>query len=126
MEIRVHYSAIDGFSKTRTFKTLKGAQRFAQKYVGKHPEIGTGYAVSGSGVGKVTVSGDATLQALFPEPVAPARLDAEGTAKPKTRLVGHARAGDCVGPGTVFADAIENVATGERTSLAAEPPSKGS
>jgi|HubBroStandDraft_3_1064219.scaffolds.fasta_scaffold1342108_2 hypothetical protein len=46
-----------------------------------------------------------------------ARLDANRTAKPKTRLLGHARAGDCVGPGTVNADTLEDTATGERTPL---------
>lgn len=47
----------------------------------------------------------------------PARVDADRKAKPKTRLVGHARQGDCVGPGTVEADSIEDTATGERTPL---------
>lgn len=47
----------------------------------------------------------------------PARVDADRKAKPKTRLVGHARQGDCVGPGTVAPDAIEDTATGVRTKL---------
>ena len=49
-----------------------------------------------------------------------AHLDADKTAKPLTRLIGHARAGDCVGPGTVSADALEDTVTGERRSLSAE------
>jgi len=44
-----------------------------------------------------------------------ARLDADAAAKPLTRLVGHARSGDCVGP-HVQADAIEDE-TGSRTEL---------
>lgn len=48
-----------------------------------------------------------------------ARLDADRKAKPRTRLVGHARRGDCVGPGSVAADAIEDVGTGARTPLRA-------
>lgn len=37
---------------------------------------------------------------------------------PRTRLVGHVRAGDCVGPSSAVADlALENVETGERTPL---------
>jgi hypothetical protein len=48
---------------------------------------------------------------------APARLDADRTAKPKTRLVGHAKRGDCVGPGSVQPDALEDTATGKRTPL---------
>jgi hypothetical protein len=63
--IRVSYQSIDRFTQTKTYKTLKGAQRFAQHWVGAHPEIGTGYAVSGDGVGKITVIG-ATLHELFP------------------------------------------------------------
>jgi hypothetical protein len=46
-----------------------------------------------------------------------ARVDADKTAKPKTRLIGHARRGDCVGPSSHPADAIEDVETGERTPL---------
>lgn len=46
-----------------------------------------------------------------------ARLDADRKAKPRTRLVGHARTGECVGPGTVQADALEDVETGKRTPL---------
>lgn len=49
--------------------------------------------------------------------VVPARLDPDGTAKPRTRLVGHARRGDCIGPGSVVADAIEDTRTGKRTPL---------
>jgi len=44
-----------------------------------------------------------------------ARLDADGTARPLTRLLGHVRAGDCVG--SVRADTIEVVATGNRVAL---------
>lgn len=64
-EIRVRYQSIDRFRKTAKFKTLKGAQRFAHDWVGEHPEIGSHYAVSGDGVGKITVTG-ATLAELFP------------------------------------------------------------
>lgn len=62
--IKVTYSTIDRFRKTRTFKTLTGARKFAQNWVGKTPEIGSTYAVSGDGVGKITVEG-ATLANLF-------------------------------------------------------------
>jgi hypothetical protein len=68
--IKVWYSTIDRFTVMRRFKTLKGAQAFAQKWVGEHPEIGSHYAISGDGVGKITVDG-ATLADLFPEPPAP-------------------------------------------------------
>ena len=62
--IKVKYSSVDRFSKTRSFKTLKGARNFAQHWVGKHPEIGSTYAVSGDGVGKITAEGVA-LAELF-------------------------------------------------------------
>ena len=75
MEIKIRYHSIDGFSAARTFKTLKGAQAFAQKWVGRFPDIGCGYAVSFDGIGKVTVSG-ATLVDLFPQE-APAKTLAE-------------------------------------------------
>lgn len=67
MKITVRYRSIDRFSKAGTFKTLAGAQRFAHRMVGPHPDISVnfGYAVSDDGIGKVTVEG-ITLDALFP------------------------------------------------------------
>ena len=67
MDIKVRYSSIDHFSKTRRFKTLAGAQKFAQRYVGETPEVSLhfGYAVSGDGVGKIEVDG-CTILDLFP------------------------------------------------------------
>ena len=65
MKITVFYSAADGAKITRTFKTLTGAQKFAHKWVGAYPEISPRYAVSGDGVGKITVDG-AMLRDLFP------------------------------------------------------------
>jgi hypothetical protein len=65
--IKVHYSSIDGCRETRTFKTLKGARRYAQEMVGEHPEMGSRYAVSGDGVGKVTITAMGhSLASLFP------------------------------------------------------------
>jgi len=66
-DIRVRYSSIDRYSESRRFKTLAGAQRYAQKFVGETPEISGAfsYAVSADGIGKITVSG-ATLAELFP------------------------------------------------------------
>ena len=64
MTIRVTLRSVDGFRKSRSFKSIKGARAFAQSYVGKHPTIGSGYAVSDDGVATIYVSG-CTLAALF-------------------------------------------------------------
>jgi hypothetical protein len=70
MDIIVKMRSVDGFTKTGKFKTLEGARKFAQKWVGETPEFGRGigemYAVSWDGVSKVTVSG-ASLRDLFPQ-----------------------------------------------------------
>jgi hypothetical protein len=67
MDIKVRYSTVDRFSKSRRFKTLDGARKFAQKYVGKHPDTSErfGYAVSDDGIGKIEVSG-CSINDLFP------------------------------------------------------------
>ena len=65
MDITVSYSSIDHFRKTRKFKTLEGARKFAQKMIGPTPEMGSGYAVSGDGVGKILARG-VSLYSLFP------------------------------------------------------------
>jgi hypothetical protein len=63
--IKVRYSSIDRFSKVSTFKTLAGARKFAAHWIGETPELGSTYAVSADGIGKITVDG-ATLLDLFP------------------------------------------------------------
>ena len=62
--IRVRYQSLDRYSESRTFKTLAGARKYAQKWVGPTPEIGRFYAVSGDGMGKIMASVD--LADLFP------------------------------------------------------------
>lgn len=62
--INVTYRSVDGARDRRNFKTLKGAQKFAVDMVGQHPEMGSDYAISGDGIGRVRVTG-CTLQQLF-------------------------------------------------------------
>jgi hypothetical protein len=57
MTIKMTYKASDGFTKRGSFKTVAGAKAFAAKWVGETPEVGTTYAVSPDGVGRVTWSG---------------------------------------------------------------------
>lgn len=49
--------------------------------------------------------------------VAPARLDADGTARPKTRIVHHPVAGNCFGPGVPLRDPEWESESGERIKL---------
>ncbi len=65
MDISVTYTSIDRCRETRKFKTLAGAQRFAQKMIGRAPEMGSYYAVSGDGIGKIEARG-VFLHELFP------------------------------------------------------------
>jgi hypothetical protein len=64
MNITVRYSSIDRFRETRRFKTLDGARKYATNWVGENAELGSRYAVSFDGIGKVEVEG-CTLQELF-------------------------------------------------------------
>jgi hypothetical protein len=65
--IRLRYSSVDGHAEEKTFSSVAEAQRFAHHWIGPHPEIGRGYAVSGDGIGKIEARG-ITLAALFPVP----------------------------------------------------------
>ena len=65
--IKVKYSSVDGGGQSRSYKSLKGARKFAQSWVGKNPELGSSYAISGDGIGKIQVEGCA-LKELFGEP----------------------------------------------------------
>lgn len=74
--ITVVYFTVDGYREVRKFKTLVGARKYAQKWVGESPDLGTGYAVSSDGVGTITANGSAgsyvvTLMDLFGERVPP-------------------------------------------------------
>lgn len=63
--IYICYSSVDGYVEERKYKSLGAAQQFAQKWVGETPELGTYYAISGDGIGKITVEG-IELKHLFP------------------------------------------------------------
>jgi hypothetical protein len=63
--IRVVYSSIDGAKEIQRFGTIAGASEFARKWVGDHPRIGSAYATSNDGIGKIEVAG-ANLKELFP------------------------------------------------------------
>jgi hypothetical protein len=63
--ITVHVTTVDRFHVSRRYKTLAGAQRFAQHWVGETPEIGSHYAICGDGVAKVV--SNISLHKLFPK-----------------------------------------------------------
>ena len=66
MDIFVTYTSIDHFRKRTKYKTLDGAKKYAHRAIGEHPEIGSWYAVSADGIGKIEVSGVSIFE-LFPE-----------------------------------------------------------
>lgn len=64
--IKLYYTSVDGYRQQETCKDLQHAREWAHYWIGAHPEIGSSYAVSGDGIGKITCSG-CTLRELFPE-----------------------------------------------------------
>jgi hypothetical protein len=66
MTIKLRYTSIDRSRTTRTFETLEGAQKWAQSWVGSSCDIGSSYAISFDGVGKIEVVSGTTLRELFP------------------------------------------------------------
>ena len=91
-KIKVSYLACDGAKQTKTFSSIEAAQAFAHEWVGKHPEIGSSYAVSGDGIGRITVKG-CTLAELFPlrDELTPAQIAAAGDDYSR-RLIAEAAA----------------------------------
>ena len=63
--INIRYSSVDGFTETKTFDTVEAASDYARYWIGKRPDIGSHYAMSDDGIGKIEVEG-ATLRELFP------------------------------------------------------------
>lgn len=64
--IVVIYRSVDGVHRVKRFGTLPAAQAFAWHCVGKHPDIGSTYAVSFDGIGTIMCEG-CTLEDLFPQ-----------------------------------------------------------
>lgn len=62
--ITVTLISVDGFRKTKTYKTIAAARKFAVEYVGETPEFGSNYAVAADGVATIYVDG-CTLKQLF-------------------------------------------------------------
>lgn len=65
--IRVTTSSIDGFRKSRGFKTLAGAQKFAARYVGDTPEISEAFNYAVSSYGTTKVESSIKVAKLFPK-----------------------------------------------------------
>jgi len=65
--IKICFSSIDGINKTHTFRTVKGARKFAFDRVGQQDVEGSYYAVSDDGVARITWSG-ITRAELFGTP----------------------------------------------------------
>lgn len=70
--IKLRYSSVDGGWKLKSFKSLKGARKYAQYWLGKNPEMGSTYAVSGDGIGKIEVLEGVKLAELFGDEKKPA------------------------------------------------------
>lgn len=68
-EIVVQIETIDHMIKTRKFKSLEGARKFAVRAVGPTPEVGTGYAVAPDGVATVATRGILVEDLFYPEGV---------------------------------------------------------
>ena len=67
--IKVRYSSFDSRKgKWRSFKTLRGARKYAQHWIGKYPEMGSTYAVSGDGIGKIEAEGVKLAELFGDEP----------------------------------------------------------
>ena len=78
--ITLRYRSCDGYSEKRTFKTLKGAQRYAERMLGGCPELTCTYAVSTDGIGTIYSAG-ASLSDIFPHAAPPYDVDAEEEAE---------------------------------------------
>lgn len=65
--IVLDYDSIDHIHKRLRFKSLAKAQAYAWSMIGRHPDLGSYYAVSDDGIGKVTPVKGCSLKELFPE-----------------------------------------------------------
>lgn len=70
------YTSIDGAERREAFFSLDAARERAQYWMGKHPTLGTFYAVTDDGIGRLEITGgEATLQDLFPDSSTPTLED---------------------------------------------------
>lgn len=73
------YTSIDGAKKHSRTETIKGARAFVTRRLGDTFEIGSSYAISADGVGKVQIVAGTTWRELFAD-----RYAAAGIPKPIT------------------------------------------
>ena len=84
--IMVTYTAIDGTREDDAFDTIEEASTWARTWIGNHPEIGSTYAVSADGIGKIEVMG-CEIADLFPPPPEPEPEPEPGAPTPSTALI---------------------------------------
>lgn len=60
--VNIYYVAVDGYRKSWSY-TKDGAAAKIRRLLGSNYDLGLGYAVSGDGVGRVTIEG-ATFEEL--------------------------------------------------------------
>lgn len=65
--IVIEYDAVDGVHSRGEFSNLRNARAYAQRMVGKTPELGRWYAVSSDGIGRISLVYGCTLAELFPD-----------------------------------------------------------
>jgi len=71
MEIKITVRTVDHHHESRRFRTLAGARRFAQRWVGRHPDTESGYYAV-SAYGDVRVDWDGCLDSdLWPADIEP-------------------------------------------------------
>jgi len=64
-KIHLIFSTYDGIRAHHRFDALAEARAFSHNWIGRHPEIGSTYAISEDGVAKVEVVFGTTLEELF-------------------------------------------------------------
>lgn len=65
------YTTVDNIRKRREFATIGVAAAWAQHWVGRNPEFGSTYAMSGDGIGKIEVNRGCEIRKLFEFDAAP-------------------------------------------------------
>ncbi len=56
-EIKISNSAVDGFVESKTYKTIKGARKYLEKWAGSFYDVVGNVLITGDGINKLTVKG---------------------------------------------------------------------
>ena len=118
-KITLRYESVDGFREAKKFTTLKGARAYAKRRIGNPFDIGSYYAVSADGIGRLEAEGASLAELLDGDADGMVKVDV--AAKIEHTVVDRTPAGYGPDDAVAFAESVDRmIRQGKMNHYAAE------